>query len=504
MLATWKHLLIRGSRNYVSGCRICDQYSTSACNTELNTRELRNAPVVGQPTARTHPHLLKEGEVVPGIQLKEFRQRRSNFMESVVRQRFSSNQQKSHVVIIPAASKSYISDKIPYVFRQNTDFLYLTGCQEPDTILVLTTKKEGFTSTLFVTEKDEHTELWDGPRTGAVAAPALFGVDRALPLTEFARFFVSFLNETRQAVVWYDETNAAVQPNLHKKIHDSIKAMDGRVIVPPTQLLHNLRLIKSSAEIRLMKKSCEIASAAVKKTIQASRPGMSEHQLFATVDYECRMNGAEFLAYPPVVAAGDNANIIHYINDNQIIKETDMVLMDAGCEYHGYTSDITRTWPINGTFTREQKLLYEVVLDVQTSLIHTLEDMPSLDQLYRNMCSLLAKNLQEIGLIPKSLSGIKLLAATHMYCPHHVSHYLGMDVHDTGKISREGKVQPGMIVTVEPGLYINSKNTMAPPEFHGLGIRIEDDVLITSEGPVILTQSCPKDVIDMEALPGQN
>lgn len=425
-------------------------------------------------------------------------------MENVTKQRFSTNQLKAHFVIIPAASKVYISDKIPYVFRQNTDFFYLTGCQEPDAILVLTSKGEGYVSTLFVTEKDEHAELWDGPRTGVTAAPALFGVDKSLPVAEFSKFFLSFLNEAKQSVVWYDEANATIQSSLHNKIYDSIKAMNGRIVYPPTYVLHNLRLIKSPAEIELMKKSCEVASSAIKKTIEASRPGMTEHQLFATVDYECRMNGAEFLAYPPVVAGGENANIIHYISNNQVVQNGDMVLMDAGCEYHGYTSDITRTWPINGTFTREQKLLYEIVLDVQIALIQALKEMPSLDQLYRNMCSLLAKNLQEIGLIPESLSGNKLLTTMHMYCPHHVSHYLGMDVHDTGKISREIKVQPGMVVTVEPGLYVNSKNRMAPPEFYGLGIRIEDDVLITNDGPIVLTQSCPKDTNDMETLPGQN
>lgn len=368
---------------------------------------------------------------------------------------------------------------------------------------MLTAKDDAFTSTLFVKEKDERSELWDGPRAGVDATPALFGVDQALPTTEFEKFFVSFVAERKNSAVWYDKDNIA-QPKLHKKLSLLGNVLDGEMCISPMNIIHRLRLIKSPSEIELMRKSCSIASASISETIKASRPGMSEHQLFATVDYECRMNGAEFLAYPPVVAAGKNANIIHYIANNQIIQNGDMVLMDAGCEYHGYSSDITRTWPINGTFTQKQKLLYEIVLDVQKSLIAKLSEMPTLDQLFHSMCLLLGKGLQDVGLIPKGLNEDKLSAAAYAYCPHHVSHYLGMDIHDTGNISRKINIQPGMVLTIEPGVYINSKNKFAPAEFHGLGIRIEDDILITESGPVILTQDCPKEIADIEALAGQN
>ncbi|XP_076627491.1 xaa-Pro aminopeptidase 3 isoform X1 [Colletes latitarsis] len=457
----------------------------------------------GQPTAITHPHLMKDGEVVPGIPLSEFRKRRSKLMENIVSHASGTSPSKPHIVIIPSSSKVYMSDKIPYVFRQNTDFLYFTGCQEPDSILVITAKNENFVTTLFVREQDKHFELWDGPRTGVEDAPKMFDVDFALPVTEFEQFFVSFINENKKSIIWYDNIDT-VQPSLHRKLLELIKVTDSQRFVSPISIMHKIRLIKSQYEIDLMKKSCEIVSAAISKTIKISKPGLSEHQLFATVDYECRMNGAEFLAYPPVVAGGKNANIIHYITNNQIIQNGDMVLMDAGCEYHGYSSDVTRTWPINGTFTQEQRILYDIILDVQNILINTLKELPSLDQLFQDMCSLLGKRLQEIGLIPKHLSRDKLLSAAYSYCPHHVSHYLGMDVHDTGKISRSIKLQPGMIVTVEPGIYINPRNQFALPEFYGLGIRIEDDVLITESGSVILTESCPKGIAEIETLANQN
>lgn len=380
-------------------------------------------------------------------------------MESINLHAHAANTGKPHILIIPSSSKVYMSDRIPYVFRQNTDFLYFTGCQEPDSILVITAKNENFVTTLFVRPQNQHSELWDGPRTGIEAAPKLFGVDYALPVTEFEQFFVSFANENKKSIVWYDNVDIA-QPNLHKKLCELIKITNGQAFVSPTSIIHRLRVIKSQSEIDLMKRSCEIVSAAIRRTIEISKPRMSEHQLFAIVDYECRMNGAEFLAYPPVVAAGKNANVIHYINNNQVIENGDMVLMDAGlsnmhihtynaglysiiifgtpvgCEYHGYSSDVTRTWPINGRFTPEQKILYDIVLDVQTILIHRLREMPTLDQLFRDMCFLLGKRLQEIGLIPKHLNGDKLISAAYTYCPHHVSHYLGMDVHDAGNISR--------------------------------------------------------------------
>ncbi|XP_015601725.1 probable Xaa-Pro aminopeptidase 3 isoform X2 [Cephus cinctus] len=459
-----------------------------------------NLCTFGQPTPITHPHLLKEGELVPGINLEEFRSRRNKLVQRILSHMHIGNKlNRTQIIIIPSASKVYMSEKIPYVFRQNTDFLYFTGCQEADCALIITISKENFTSTLFVQKKDEHSELWDGPRTGAEAAPSLFGVDQALPLSEFEKFFISLINENKSCVLWYDEKNP-VQPELHKQLCQLGKICNVHAFVSPKAIFHEIRLIKSQAEIKLMQKSCDIASRAIVKTIEISKPGVDEHQLFANVDYECRMNGAEFLAYPPVVAGGKNANIIHYITNNQIVQDGDMVLMDAGCEYHGYSSDITRTWPVNGTFSPEQRVLYDIVLEVQKILIQRLKDMPTLDQLFHEMCILLGRRLQQINLIPNNFSEDKLLAAAYSYCPHHVSHYLGMDVHDTGKIPRSVKVKPGMIITVEPGIYVNQKNKFATSEFYGLGVRIEDDVLIRNEGPLILTRKCPKEIDDIEEL----
>ncbi|XP_076387021.1 xaa-Pro aminopeptidase 3 [Megachile rotundata] len=490
------------------GQRMYIKQSLDTFTNNLNRRQTEESSAIlcqscGQPTAVTHPHLMKDGEVVPGIQLYEFKKRREKLIENILSNACIMNLDDPHIIIIPASSKVYMSGKIPYVFRQNTDFLYFTGCQEPDSILIITMKNDHIRSTLFITPEDEHSKLWDGPRIGVERAPKMFGVDSALPVTELDRFLLSIVKENKKNTIWYDNIDI-VQSRLHKKLCELMKLTNNQSFVSPMNIIHKIRLIKSKSEIDLMKRSCKIISTAISKTIEVSKPKMSEHHLFATVDYECRMNDAEFLAYPPVVAAGKNSNIIHYISNNQIIHDGNMVLMDAGCEYHGYSSDVTRTWPINGTFTQKQKVLYEVVLDVQNILIHKLKEFPSLDQLYHDMCSLLGKRLQEITLIPKHLSRTELFSAIHAYCPHHVSHYLGMDIHDTGKISRNLKLQSGMIITVEPGIYVSQKNPFAPAEFYDLGVRIEDDILITENGPVNLTETCPKQINEIEALASQN
>jgi len=282
----------------------------------------------GQPMPMTHPHLLKHGEVLPGISLQELKKRRSKLVKNIS-EMYDENVHKQQIVIIPAASRLYMSDKIPYIFRQNTDFLYFSGYQEPDSILVLVCKKDQSSFTLFIRPRDEHSELWDGPRTSIETAIEMFGMDHALPITKFEQFLASLIQEDKKSIIWYDHVDV-VQPILHKKLCQLIKLTDNQITISPKALFHQIRLIKSASEIDLMRESCQIASDAIIKTIQYSRPGISEHHLFATVDYECRMHGADHLAYPPVVASGENTNVIHYINNNQIIQNGNLVLMDAG------------------------------------------------------------------------------------------------------------------------------------------------------------------------------
>lgn len=457
---------------------------------------------LGQPTAWTHPHIVEEGNIVPGVSVDEFKERRHRLLQGIQKHTFDLEPSiKKHTVIIPSATKKYMSDKIPYVFRQNSEFFYLTGCLEPDSVLVMTIDESSQpTSTLFMRPKDKHAELWDGPRTGIDNSIELFGVDEAFPVDHFKKEIVRKTKENQNTAIWLDEQST---DQFH--LVDILKSTQPKIpLKSPAMFLQSMRVFKSPAEIELMRKTCKIASEAINETMAEARPDCSEHHIFAMVDFKCRMKNASYLAYPPVVAAGNNATTIHYINNTQLARSGDLVLMDAGCEYGGYTSDITRTWPINGEFTEAQKVLYDVILTLQKDLIGILlrEGGETLDKLFETMCLRLGKYLKEVGLIPGHITNDQALAReAYAFCPHHVSHYLGMDVHDTPLVSRSMKLTPGMVCTVEPGIYIAKDRLDVPKEFRGLGIRIEDDVhIVDRERIEILTADCVKERSSLEKL----
>lgn len=456
---------------------------------------LKSEKVYGQPTFKTHPHSLKKGEIVQGIKLEEIVQRRNNLMETINSYSQANHPSaKRHLVVVPSATKKFMSGTIPYIFRQNSDFLYLTGCLEQDSILVMEITERSFKTIMFVRPKDKNAELWDGIRTGIDRD--FYQVDEAKPITDL-QTYVEKLRSQAGTLVWYDEKNSD-QSKLTPILRTSNESIEC-----PTKFIHTLRWTKSEAEIELIRQTCEIASRAINETIKKSRPGISEHHIFAEVDYRCRMDGASFLAYPPVVASGLNATTIHYISNTQIVKDGDMVLLDAGCEYGGYSSDITRTWPINGTFSEPQRILYEIVLSLQKDLIKTILNPGgmTLDDLFDTMCLKLGKYLQEAHLISSDKSGYDLAREAFKFCPHHVSHYLGMDVHDTPLVSRSNSLIPGNVFTVEPGIYIGSDRLDVPEEFRGLGLRIEDDVMVTSNMKLeILTSKCIKEVDQLDQL----
>ncbi|KAK6172942.1 hypothetical protein SNE40_016496 [Patella caerulea] len=458
----------------------------------------------GQPVAQTHPHLINDGEVTPGLTKSEFLSRRIKLVEKAIRTFKGVQTVKDHILIIPGASKVFMTNDIPYPFRQNTDFLYLCGFQEPDSVLVLKsgneTSERNHTSCLFVPEKDPEKELWDGLRSGTSGALELTGVDLTYDIRLFEEFLNNYCKFNSGFVLWYN----FLRP-VQQKIHDSVTQemmveSKYKCMEDPTRLCQQLRVIKSPAEIELMKQSVETASQAFIDVMKFSSPEVNESALYAKMDYECRMREAEFLAYPPVVAGGQRANIIHYINNNQRIKGGELVLMDAGCEHHGYTSDITRTWPVSGKFSPAQEKLYNGILSVQLACINLCTIQFSLDQVYHAMLTFIGQQLQLLGLVETNLHTSKLMQKAKEFCPHHVSHYLGMDVHDTGEISRSINLQPGMIVTVEPGIYVNESDISVPEEFRGIGIRIEDDVLITETKPIVLSSSCPKTVEAIESV----
>ena len=280
---------------------------------------LQSEKLYGQPTFKTHPHMLKENELIQGVKLDEIINRRLRLMETIKAYSTTNHDgAKNHLIVIPSGTKKFISASIPYVFRQNSDFLYLSGCLEQDSILVMEINGDMFKSILFLRPKDKNAELWDGVRTGPENALELFGVNQAFPVGGFQAYVEKFKTQPG-SVVWYDEKNSD-QKNLSEVVRPSNEAIES-----PTKFIHTLRWIKSEAEIELMRRTCEIASDAINLTMNKSKPGIGEHQIFAEIDYQCRMNGATMLAYPPVVASGRNSTTIHYINNTQIVKDNDMV-----------------------------------------------------------------------------------------------------------------------------------------------------------------------------------
>uniref|UniRef100_A0A8C5Q6Y4 X-prolyl aminopeptidase 3 n=1 Tax=Leptobrachium leishanense TaxID=445787 RepID=A0A8C5Q6Y4_9ANUR len=459
---------------------------------------------LGQPSPYTHPHLLKPGEVTPGLTQVEYAVRRHKLMSLIKNEFKSSNGDSDHAVVFLSNPTFYMTNDIPFPFHQHNDFLYMCGFMEPNSILLLQNKPgqtlPSHTATLFVPRRDSNQELWDGPQSGSDGAVALTGVDEAFPVEEFKHVLPRLHDEG--LTLWYDCARPA-HPSLHYKFLKPLvgSLTQGNKIRPTQHLVQRLRLIKSSAELELLKKAGHISSNAFIQTMRSCKGPVDEAFIYAKFEFECRSRGANILAYPPVVAGGHRANTLHYVKNNQIIKPGEMVLLDGGCEASCYVSDITRTWPVNGRFSAAQEKLYQAVLEVQKSCLNLCFPGSSLENIYSHMLSLIAKKLKDLKVL-KGYSTIELLKDSRKYCPHHVGHYLGMDVHDTPEISRALSLQPGMVITIEPGIYIREDDIAAPEELRGLGIRIEDDVIITEQSPIIISAECPKEIYDIQQICG--
>ncbi|XP_073500259.1 xaa-Pro aminopeptidase 3 isoform X1 [Phyllobates terribilis] len=489
-----------------SSCAHCmmRRFSTRTQQLSLNLPKR----YLGQPSPFTHAHLLKQGEVTPGLTQTEYALRRHKLMSQIHTESQALGLDTDHAAVFLSSAVMYMSNDIPFPFHQNNDFLYLCGFLEPDSILLLQSRPghcmPSHTATLFVPRRDTGRELWDGPRSGPDGAVALTGVDEAYPLEEFKHIFPRLLD--KKITLWYDymrPPHHSLHSNFIQPLVESNAKLKDRIKFTQ-RLTQRLRLIKSQAEIDLMKKAGHISSHAFIETMHWSKAPVDEALIYAKFDFECRTRGAEILAYPPVVAGGNRANTLHYVKNNQIIKPGEMVLLDGGCEASCYVSDITRTWPVNGKFTAAQEELYESVLEVQKSCICLCIPGTSLENLYSHMLTQLGIKLRDLGIVQKRCSDGQLFKAARRYCPHHVGHYLGMDVHDTPDMSRSLPLQPGMVITIEPGIYIPVNDIEAPEKFRGIGIRIEDDVVITEQSPLVLSADCPKEVYEIQHVCLQN
>jgi len=410
------------------------------------------------------------------------------------------------VAIIPGAREATRSNDTNYRFRQDSDFFYLTGFEEPDAIAVI---KPSDTNkyVLFVRPRDPEREIWDGRRAGVEGAVSEFGAHAAFPIAEFNSKLREILIDTD--TLYY---RLGVNRDLDDSIVREIAAMRGvnrkpihppQTIVDPASIIHEMRVVKGPEELEIMQTAADIAAEAHVEAMKAVRPGMKEYQVEALIEQVFRQRGAAGPAYTSIVGGGPNATVLHYINNNAELRDGDLVLIDAGAEYKGYASDITRTFPINGRYSKAQREIYDLVLKAQMSCVEMVRPGVTHDQLKQHSIEVLTEGMVELGLLKGDPEELIKEKKHEQFYMHGLGHMIGIDVHDVGKyyFGQESRpLEPGVVMTVEPGLYISPNTKDIPEQYLGIGVRIEDDVLCTNNGPRVLTNKVPKQAEEIEEL----
>ncbi|MCH8499930.1 MAG: Xaa-Pro aminopeptidase [Marinobacter sp.] len=423
------------------------------------------------------------------------------------RQQLISHMAPDSIAIIPAAPERVRNRDVLHPFRQDSDFYYLTGFNEPDAVLALIPGREHGEAVLFCREKDPLKELWDGFLVGPEAAVSDYGMDDAFPIGDIDDILPGLI-EGRSRVYY----PLGKDRDFDTRIMEWVKVIRSKVrsgAHPPGEfialehVLHDLRLYKSAAEIKVMARAGEISAEAHCNAMRRARRGGFEYHLEAELLHTFMTHGARSAAYPSIVGGGANACILHYIDNNAPLKDGDLVLIDAGCELECYAADITRTFPVSGRFSGPQKALYEVVLAAQYAAIDTVRPGNHWNNPHEAALRVLSQGLLDLGLLKGSLDQVLETEAYKPFYMHRTGHWLGMDVHDVGdyKVGDAWReLEPGMVMTVEPGLYVAPGNTDVDPQWRGIGIRIEDDVVVTREGHRVLTDGVPKTIKGIEAL----
>jgi Xaa-Pro aminopeptidase len=432
------------------------------------------------------------------ITKKEFAARRRAFM-SLMRQK--------SIAILPSAQEHIRKSDTQFKFCQNSDLHYLSGFPEPESVVVLIPNRPEGEFVLFCRERDRAREIWDGYRCGPEQANERFNTDDAFPIGDIDDILPGLI-EGRERVYY----SMGRHPDFDSQMLDWLRTIRSHVKIgatPPNEfvdlnhLLHDLRLFKSKAEIKLMQASGKISAQAHIKAMQICKPGMYEYQLEATIVHHFLMNGAQAPAYNSIVGGGANGCILHYVENDAVLRNGDLVLIDAGCEFNGYAADITRTFPVNGTFTNEQKAIYQIVLDAQKAAIDISVPGTRWNEPFDLTKRIITQGLVDLGLLLGDIDELIEAEAYKEFYMHTAGHWIGLDVHDVGdyKVGGEPRVlEPGMALTVEPGIYIAPDNLKVDAKWRGIGIRIEDDIVVTKTGNINLTKSVPKEIDEIEAL----
>ncbi|MDR2878113.1 MAG: Xaa-Pro aminopeptidase [Chromatiales bacterium] len=414
---------------------------------------------------------------------------------------------RNSIAILPTAVISARNNDVEYPFRHNSDFYYLTGFEEPRAVMVLIPGRPEGEFILFCRERDPQMELWNGRRAGLEGAREIYGADVAYPIEALDEYLPALL-ENRDRIHY----TLGSDPDFDRRISWWMKQAKRKsragVHVPAElvsleHLVHEMRLFKDREEAALMRHAAQISAAAHSRAMMVCRPGMMEYQLEAELVHEFMSHGARSVAYSSIVGGGANACVLHYTSNDAMLRDGDLVLIDAGAEYRGYASDITRTFPVNGRFTEAQRELYDLVLEAQLAAIAKVKPGNCWNDPHDTAVRVLTKGMVELGLLKGDVSKLISEGEYRRFYMHRTGHWLGMDVHDVGEyMSGEQwrKLEPGMVLTIEPGIYVAAGSKGVAKRWWNIGIRIEDDVLVTRGGCEVLTRDVPKDADEIEAL----
>ncbi|EGT0648205.1 Xaa-Pro aminopeptidase [Citrobacter braakii] len=422
------------------------------------------------------------------------------------RQALLAQMQPGSAALIFAAPEATRSADSEYPYRQSSDFWYFTGFNEPEAVLVLIKSDDTHNhSVLFNRVRDLTAEIWFGRRLGQDAAPAKLGVDRALAFSEINQQLHLLLNgldavyHAQGEYAWADEIVCTALDKLRKGSRQNLHAP--AAIIDWRPMVHEMRLFKSPEEIAVMRRAGEISALAHTRAMEKCRPGMFEYQLEGEIHHEFTRHGARYPSYNTIVGSGENGCILHYTENESAMRDGDLVLIDAGCEYKGYAGDITRTFPVNGKFSPAQREIYDIVLESLETSLRLYRPGTSIQEVTGEVVRIMITGLVKLGILHGEIDQLITENAHRPFFMHGLSHWLGLDVHDVGVYGQDRSriLEPGMVLTVEPGLYI-APDADVPPAYRGIGIRIEDDILITEDGNENLTASVVKKADDIEAL----
>ena len=422
------------------------------------------------------------------------------------RKELMAQMEPNSIALLASAPPHMRNNDAEYLYRQNSDFYYLTGFPEEHAFLALIPGRKQGEAVLFCQEKDKQKELWTGILMGPDAACAELGIDDAFPIGDIDDILPGLI-EGRDRVYY----SMGKDDQFDDQVMDWVKVIRAKAKMgahPPGEflvldhLLHELRLFKSAGEIKLMEQAAKISAEGHKRAMACCKPGIREYEMEAELLYAFTRNGSRAPAYNSIVASGENACILHYNTNDAEVKEGDLVLIDAGCEYEYYASDITRTFPASGKFSSEQKAIYEIVLAAQDAAIDAVAPGVSWDAPHNASVKVITQGLVKLGLLEGKVSQLIKAEAYRDFYMHRVGHWIGMDVHDVGdyKIDDHWRLlEPGMVTTIEPGIYISPDNKKVEKRWRGIGVRIEDDILVTKQGHRILSKGIPKTVEEIES-----